>query len=44
MQKTFLYYWLQGNIVFFDGVKCIEAFGGGHPSGISMDRTGKYVL
>jgi len=29
---------LHCNIVFFDGFKAIEAIGGVHPNGISMDK------
>lgn len=38
LSTFFLFHWLHGNIVFFDGFKGIEAFGGGHPNGISMDK------
>lgn len=41
MNTFFLFYWLHGSIVFFDGFKGIKAFSGGHPNGISMDKDGR---
>ena len=41
---TFLLnYWLHCDIVFFDGFKGVEAIGGVHPNGITMDKDERLV-
>ena len=41
---TFLLnYWLHCDIVFFDGFKGVEAIGGVHPNGITMDKEERLV-
>ena len=39
----FLNYWLHCDIVFFDGFKGVEAIGGVHPNGITMDKDERLV-
>ena len=41
---TFLLnYWLHCDVVFFDGFKGVEAIGGVHPNGITMDKDERLV-
>ncbi|XP_015769516.1 PREDICTED: serum paraoxonase/arylesterase 1-like [Acropora digitifera] len=39
----FLNYWLHGSVVFFDGVRGFEV-AQGHPNGISMDKSERFVI
>ncbi|KAJ7385863.1 Serum paraoxonase/arylesterase 1 [Desmophyllum pertusum] len=44
LQRFILHFWFHANIVFFDGFKSIEAIGGVHPNGITMDKDEKFVF